>query len=117
MVKYRDRLNIIADILGVAAAGARKTRIMYFANLSHGLLEKYLDEIVGIGFLRFGSNGYGVTEKGQAFLEKYATFSRKCSKAEKEFQSVSLEREALKRMCENRRTIKARASNRMKWRA
>jgi predicted transcriptional regulator len=111
LVKYRDSLNIIADILGVAGSGAKKTRIMYVANLSYGLLEKYLDETVDLGFLRFDGNCYAVTEKGEAFLEKYSAFSRRNSEAEKKFRSISFEREALKRMCERPSAIKARAGN------
>lgn len=111
LVRYRNRLNIIADILGVAGSGAKKTRIMYVANLSYGLLEKYLGVTVGLGFLRFDGNGYAVTEKGESFLEKYSVFSRRSSEAEKKFRSISFEREALKRMCENPRAIKARAGN------
>jgi predicted transcriptional regulator len=111
LVKYRNRLNIIADILGVAGSGAKKTRIMYVANLSYGLLEKYLGVTVGLGFLRSDGNRYAVTEKGESFLEKYSVFSRKSSEAEKKFRSISFEREALKRMCERPRAIKARAGN------
>ena len=33
MIKYRDRLDIIADILKVVRDGAKKTRIMYMACL------------------------------------------------------------------------------------
>ena len=111
MAKYRDRLNIIADILGVAGSGAKKTRIMYVANLSYGLLEKYLDETVGLGFLRFDGDRYAVTEKGQEFLEKYSAFSRRNSVVEKKFRSISFEREALKRMCELPRAVKAKTGN------
>lgn len=111
LVKYRNRLDIIADILGVAGSGAKKTRIMYVANLSYGLLEKYLGVTVGLGFLRVDGNGYAVTEKGEAFLEKYSAFSRRSSVVEKKFRSISFEREALKRMCENPRAIKAGAGN------
>jgi predicted transcriptional regulator len=111
LAKYRNRLNIIADILGVAGSGAKKTRIMYIANLSYGLLEKYLGETVGSGFLRFDGDCYAVTERGKAFLEKYSAFSRRSSVVEKKFRSISFEREALKRMCERPRTVRARAGN------
>ena len=40
MVKYRRRFDILADMVRVAGAGARKTKIMYFANLSFVLLNK-----------------------------------------------------------------------------
>jgi predicted transcriptional regulator len=100
MAKYRNGLGIIADILNAAGSGAKKTRIMYVANLSHDLLEKYLRETVDIGFLRLNSEGYEVTGRGKAFLEKYADYSGKYSKLESELQSARFEREILERMCQ-----------------
>lgn len=99
MVKYRDCLGIIADVLHAAGTGAKKTRIMYVANLSHDLLEKYLRETIDIGFLRLNSEGYEVTERGQAFLQKYSDFYSKYSKLENELQNAKFEREILERMC------------------
>jgi predicted transcriptional regulator len=100
MAKYRDGLRIIADILHAAGSGTKKTRIMGLANLSYRLLEKYLGKTVQTGFLRLNDEGYEVTEKGQAFLEKYEDFSSRYSKLESELQSAIFEREILKRMCQ-----------------
>jgi len=100
MVKYRDRLEIITDILNAATSGAKKTKIMYCANLSYKLLEKYLGEAISIGFIRFNNDFYEVTEKGRALLEKYGQFSNKYSRIETTLQGMMFEREALKRMCE-----------------
>jgi predicted transcriptional regulator len=99
MVKYRRRFEIIADILKAAENGAKKTRIMYVANLSHGLLEKYLMETINVGFIRFNSNGYEVTEKGRLFLERYTQFSSKYSKLQRELDNLRFEMEVLERMC------------------
>ena len=99
MGKYRDGLGIVADILHAAGSGAKKTRIMGVANLSYRLFEKYLGETVQVGFLRMNDVGYEVTEKGQAFIEKYNDFYSRYSKLENELQSVMSEREVLKRMC------------------
>jgi predicted transcriptional regulator len=99
MVKYRRRFEIIADILDVAKNGAKKTRIMYVANLSHKLLEKYLMETINVGFIRFNNDGYEVTEKGQLFLERYAGFSGKYSKLQRELENMKFEMEVLERMC------------------
>ena len=47
MRSYRERLDIVADMLQVVnEAGAKKTQIMYKANLSYNLLKKYLADIV-----------------------------------------------------------------------
>jgi len=109
LVKYRDELGIVADVLHAAGNGAKKTRIMYIANLSHELLEKYLWATMQSGFLRSNDVGYEVTEKGLAFLEKYGDFSSKYSKLENELQSAMFEREILKRMCQPLRNGKLKA--------
>lgn len=109
--KYRDGLRIIADILHAAGSGAKKTRIMYVANLSHELLEKYLWATVQSGFLRLNGEGYEVTGKGEAFLEKYNAFSSKSSKLENELQSVRFEREILERMCQPLQNSKPTGAN------
>jgi len=100
MVKYRGRLEIIVDVLGTALNGATKTKVMYAANLSYKLLEKYLRETIELGFMSFGHNGYEVTEKGKTFLEKYKDFSSRYLEIGDQVQKMMLEREALERMCE-----------------
>lgn len=100
MTKYRNRVEIIADVLNVASGGAKKTKIMYVANLSYKLLEKYLAETIKIGFVRFTNDRYEVTEKGRAFLERFNDVSSKYSMIEKTLQVIAVEREALGRMCE-----------------
>jgi predicted transcriptional regulator len=55
MVKYRDSLDVTAAVLEAASAGARKTRIMFQANLSYKILGKYLELAVDNGFLTFNS--------------------------------------------------------------
>ena len=87
------------DILNVARERARKTKIMYIANLSYKLLEKYLKEAVRLGFICFSNDSYEVTEKGRTFLEKYRDFSSRFSKVGAEFQRMQFEREALERLC------------------
>jgi predicted transcriptional regulator len=108
MSKYRDKLRIIADILHAAGSGAKKTRIMYLANLSYGLLEKYLWATVQSGFLRLNDVGYEVTDRGQAFLEKYVEFSSRCSELERNRQSILFEREVLWKMCQPSRRPRKR---------
>ena len=99
MVKYRRRFEIIADIISGAEKGAKKTRIMYFANLSYRLLKKYLEHTVKVGFVRESSDGYETTEKGRIFLERYAEFSGKYSKLVNDFEALKFEMEVLERMC------------------
>ncbi len=72
--QYRSRVQIAANILEIAKAGSRKTRIMYLGNLSFALLQKYLEMLVHHGLLEVhGSSekSYLATEKGKQFLEDY----------------------------------------------
>jgi len=101
MPKYRCRFEIIADILSCAASGAaRRTRIMYSANLSHSLLKKYLSETVSLGFIKPNNNGeYEITEKGLAYLRKYKCFVDKYSKVQRDLKIIMSEIEELEDMC------------------
>lgn len=99
MAKYRHRVRIIVDIVKAAEKFGKKTRIMYFANLSYKLLQKYLDETIRAGFINANDNSYEVTEKGRAFLKKYKSYHRRYSRVQKTLQSLKVEREDLERMC------------------
>ncbi len=115
MVRYRDRLEIIVDILRVAVSGAKKTKIMYVANLSYRLLEKYLRETVELDFIDSSRNGYEITEKGRTFLEKYDDFSSKFSKVESDFQRMLFERETLEKMCRHERRSNSRSNSQKRF--
>jgi predicted transcriptional regulator len=112
MAKHRDRIGIIADVLKAAGKGARKTRIMRAANLSYGLLRKYLGDAVALGYLTFSGEGYGVTEDGSAFLKEYSEYSSKYSRVGKELESIRLKKEELRRMCAFDRTPESKALER-----
>jgi predicted transcriptional regulator len=68
----RSKLEIISDILLLGEAS--KTQIMYSSNMSYRQLERYLQLLVGRGFLQpvvkpNPGVKYRVTEKGQALLQ------------------------------------------------
>jgi len=67
----RGRLEIIADILLVAREGAKKTQIVYKANLNFKRVEKYLPYLGEKGFIENTSGEYRTTEKGKEFLRDY----------------------------------------------
>jgi predicted transcriptional regulator len=72
--QYRSRIQIAADILQIAKAGSRKTKIMYLGNLSFDLLQKYLEMLVNYNLLEVhggADKSYIATEKGKQFLEDY----------------------------------------------
>jgi len=99
LARYRRRFDIIADIIGVARPRSKKTRIMYFANLSYALLKKYLDDSLRLGFLRFAGDEYEVTRRGEAFLERYHKFSSRYVQVEKDLEKVKSDAEVLDNMC------------------
>ena len=108
-MKYRRRFEIIADILSVAGQGSKKTRIMYFANLSYVLLKKYLDDTLRVGLLRFDGKSYVVTERGRTFLDRFSEFSTRSVRIRQDVASLSSEEELLGRMCTPKKS-KARKS-------
>lgn len=99
MNKYRTSLDIVASILHCIKDGARKTQIMYQANLSYVLLVKYLKKILRADLVYFDNNYYRLTTKGQQFLERFDDFSSRRFLFEKELAEFSYERELLERMC------------------
>lgn len=112
MAKHRDRIRIIADVLKAAGKGARKTRIMCAANLSYGLLRKYLDETVALGYLAISEEEYEITDDGNAFLKKYVEYASRYSTVGRELESMKLEMEELTRMCTSDRTFELKAMKR-----
>lgn len=71
MGKYRSRLEIIADVLGVVRDGAKKTQVMYQANLSYRLLIRYLKGVIDMGLVRMeNEDTYELTQKGREFLDR-----------------------------------------------
>lgn len=66
----RDRIEIIVNILHVAD-GAKKTQIMYKANLSFTQLKDYLSFLLKTNLLEDNEGVYSVTQKGKLFFKKY----------------------------------------------
>jgi len=98
--RYRDRLQIVADILAIASRGAKKTWIMYQANLSYKLLCKYLDEVLTAGLVSCeDGDSYVLTVKGKEFLNRYQEYSRHCESLEEHLNNVNGERDVLEKLC------------------
>ena len=77
--QHRSRLKIINDILSVARHGARKTHIMYRANLSYDQLNEYLGFLIDNTLIEKeadeeyeGAVIYKATQTGRQFLERYS---------------------------------------------
>jgi len=69
----RGRFEIIGEILSLAKGGARKTLIVYRANLNFNVVNKYLNLLVQEGLISSGegSGKLETTQKGLLFLEAY----------------------------------------------
>ena len=76
MPKYRDRLQIIGDILSllVDPKGKCKTHIMYQCNLSYTLTKTYLKALLEAQLITWKDKKCYITEKGQKFLSQYRTY-------------------------------------------
>jgi len=93
---YRSRLRIVADILSVVSKGARKTHIMYGANLSYKLLKQYLGDVLDSGLVRQGNDGwYEITDEGQIFLERCNRYFKNNKHISKRTRDVEGKRENL----------------------
>jgi predicted transcriptional regulator len=99
--KYRNRIEIIADILDIVKPGARKTQIMYKGNLSYKLLTRYLGEVVGAGLVCVGEKAsiYRLTEKGEAFLRHFESYSRSRVEVDQHLNNIKNLRAMLEDMC------------------
>lgn len=79
MSKKRDRLEIIHDILEVVrekGGNVKPTHILYKSNLSHEMLQKYLSDLIGKGFIdkledKKGKKSYSLTNRGFKYLKDY----------------------------------------------
>jgi predicted transcriptional regulator len=74
--KRRDQLSIIATILEKARGGARKTQIMYAANLSFTQLNEYITFLLDQGLIRQHKvdkkEVYIATVRGVIFAKMYS---------------------------------------------
>ncbi len=102
MAKYRSRLDIVRDMLLAVGDGAKKTHIMYGANMSYRLLSRYLEEVLEAGLVTFvKGSSYVVTEKGRKFLERYEEYCKRRERLQDRASSVENEKEELENMCSN----------------
>jgi predicted transcriptional regulator len=69
----RNDLDICADILQVARAGAKKTQIVYQANLNFKIVKGYLQRLISNGMLDLSQEGkmFVTTGQGVDFLDRY----------------------------------------------
>jgi len=75
-IRHRSEEKIVADILSVVFNGARKTHIMYGANLSYALTTKYLNKLLECRLIQHEEKDrrYLLTSVGRRYLEEYAEY-------------------------------------------
>lgn len=67
----RNSFDIYTDILNVSANGAKKTQIVYRANLNFNIVKKHIDALMERGFVEKNARLYFTTEKGKNFVDNY----------------------------------------------
>ncbi len=72
----RQKYDIIADILKIAAMGTKKTRLVYLSNLNFTILKDYLDLLLKKELLEFSDGELFTTLKGFLFVEKYVEIQK-----------------------------------------
>ena len=70
----RNNLDIYADILNVARNGAKKTQIVYKANLSFAIMKKHVSTLNDKGLIKQSGRLYFATDKGLDYLVQYRDF-------------------------------------------
>jgi predicted transcriptional regulator len=100
----KGRLDIIADILRVVSGNAKKTQIIYQANLSYKGLQKYLNEISRASLASFeDKNAFTRSQlKGTIFLNAYQKYSNVNRHLEKRPNDVLTKKNTLDELCSSK---------------
>jgi predicted transcriptional regulator len=72
--KRRSDIEISADILKVALHGAKKSHIVYRANLNFEVVKRYLQHLSEAGLINFPSlenRLFKTTQKGKEYIQRY----------------------------------------------
>jgi len=101
---YRRRLDIIADILQVVSQTAKKTQIMYQANLSYKVMQRYLRDITNASLICFDNaeRCYVITQKGRDFLDDYKDYTKTNKSIEKRLNDIDSKKKNLEELCSNK---------------
>ena len=67
----RNNLDICADILKISRGGARKTHLVYKANLNFKIVKGYLTHLIDNDLLENDGEMFYLTTKGSRFIEQY----------------------------------------------
>lgn len=92
-VHRRSEIEIICDILETCLNGAAKTNVVYRANLNFTRINKYVNMLLGLGYISLsvvcgGGKGnemkivYSTTEQGKGFLANFVNMQKLSQKNE-----------------------------------
>jgi len=81
--KKRTRYEIIHDILSICENGAKKTWILYKANLSYELANNYISKFVEKELIIQKDGLYVLTDKGKMLLSLLAQYKEKKKELDK----------------------------------
>ncbi len=71
----RDKLEIIKSILLICKDGAKKTEIVYKANLNFKNAEVYLEKLIDLGMIMKEGKLFKITSKGSELLSNLQSAS------------------------------------------
>jgi predicted transcriptional regulator len=76
--RYRNRIDIIAELLNVACGGTTKTKMMYKVMLSYGQLKEYLQILTENDLIVYdnANQRFSTTHKGFEFVKRYEDLSK-----------------------------------------
>jgi len=72
--RKRTRYELLADLLLSSKGGARKTTLMFRANLSFALLNKYLGLLIENGFVDKKGDYFFPNRRGLTYLQKFSRY-------------------------------------------
>jgi predicted transcriptional regulator len=76
--RYRNRIDIIAQLLDAASSPTTKTKMMYKAMLSYVQLKEYLQMLTENDLIEYDKpdQSFTTTDKGFQFMERYEDLSK-----------------------------------------
>ena len=76
--RYRNRIDIIAQLLDAASSPTTKTKMMYKAMLSYVQLKEYLQMLTENDLIEYDKldQSFTTTDKGFKFMERYEDLSK-----------------------------------------
>ncbi len=76
--RYRNRIDIIAELLDAASSPTTKTKMMYKALLSYEQLKEYLVMLTENDLIIYDKNSgrFSTTNKGYEFIKRYEDLTK-----------------------------------------